>query len=289
VLASHLASGSPADVRFLQPGGRSTSIRTPAGPPPALRRTRTVRIAHVGGFPDAKRAAASVEAPRWARARHRRRRALFVSSPIGLGHARRDIAIATELRRHHPDLAIDWLAQHPVTRMLEDAGEHVHPASGRLASESAHIESESGEHRPRLPAARLCLRDHRRGVPGDAAGRTGARGRRTRPPAPRTCPGSVSTGETSKASYLQSRPGTAGGCQRSRAFSRSRVGLKPWPVPVPGSCGGAYRTDVHPRLPADDREVPLASLTAAMLTQALPRPGLPCRPKGSSGRGPRYA
>jgi hypothetical protein len=32
---------------------------------------------------------------RWARARHRRRRALFVSSPIGLGHARRDIAIAS--------------------------------------------------------------------------------------------------------------------------------------------------------------------------------------------------
>jgi pimeloyl-ACP methyl ester carboxylesterase len=83
----------------------------------------------------------------WARARHRRRRALFVSSPIGLGHARRDIAIAAELRRHHPDLEIDWLAQHPVTRMLEDAGEHVHPASSGLASESAHIESESGEHR----------------------------------------------------------------------------------------------------------------------------------------------
>jgi pimeloyl-ACP methyl ester carboxylesterase len=84
---------------------------------------------------------------RWARARHRRRRALFVSSPIGLGHARRDIAIATEQRRHHPDLAIDWLAQHPVTRMLDDAGERVHPASSRLASESSHIESESGEHR----------------------------------------------------------------------------------------------------------------------------------------------
>jgi pimeloyl-ACP methyl ester carboxylesterase/predicted glycosyltransferase len=84
---------------------------------------------------------------RWPRARHRGRRALFVSSPIGLGHARRDIAIAAELRRHHPDLEIDWLAQHPVTRMLADAGERVHPASSFLASESAHIESESGEHR----------------------------------------------------------------------------------------------------------------------------------------------
>ncbi|MGE5136275.1 MAG: alpha/beta fold hydrolase [Gemmatimonadota bacterium] len=84
---------------------------------------------------------------RWARARARPRRALFISSPIGLGHARRDIAIAAELRRLRPDLEIDWLAQHPVTRVLEDAGERVHPASSRLASESAHIESESGEHR----------------------------------------------------------------------------------------------------------------------------------------------
>jgi pimeloyl-ACP methyl ester carboxylesterase len=84
---------------------------------------------------------------RWARGRHRPKRALFVSSPIGLGHARRDIAVASELRRLHPDLQIDWLAQHPVTRMLEEAGERVHPASGRMASESAHVESESGEHR----------------------------------------------------------------------------------------------------------------------------------------------
>jgi pimeloyl-ACP methyl ester carboxylesterase/predicted glycosyltransferase len=94
-----------------------------------------------------KLAGAPVKPARWARARSRRRRALFISSPIGLGHARRDIAIASELRRHHPDLEINWLAQHPVTRMLEDAGERVHPASSLLASESAHIESESGEHR----------------------------------------------------------------------------------------------------------------------------------------------
>jgi len=40
-----------------------------------------------------------------------RPRALFVSSPIGLGHAQRDVAIARELRRSHPDLQIDWLAQ----------------------------------------------------------------------------------------------------------------------------------------------------------------------------------
>jgi pimeloyl-ACP methyl ester carboxylesterase/predicted glycosyltransferase len=75
-----------------------------------------------------------------------RRRALYVSSPIGLGHARRDVAIARELRALHPDLEIDWLAQDPVTRVLEAEGERIHPASRHLANESAHIESESAEH-----------------------------------------------------------------------------------------------------------------------------------------------
>jgi len=82
----------------------------------------------------------------WVRGRSRRKRALYISSPIGLGHAQRDVAIADDLRKLHPDLEIDWLAQHPVTRVLESRGERVHPASGFLASESGHIESESAEH-----------------------------------------------------------------------------------------------------------------------------------------------
>jgi len=84
--------------------------------------------------------------PRWSRGRSRRKRALYISSPIGLGHAQRDVAIAGELRKLHPDLEIDWLAQHPVTAVLEARGERVHPASAHLASESGHIESESAEH-----------------------------------------------------------------------------------------------------------------------------------------------
>jgi pimeloyl-ACP methyl ester carboxylesterase len=83
---------------------------------------------------------------RWVRGRSRRRRALYISSPIGLGHAQRDVAIADELRKLHADLEIDWLAQHPVTRVLEAAGERIHPASALLANESGHIESESAEH-----------------------------------------------------------------------------------------------------------------------------------------------
>ena len=52
-----------------------------------------------------------------------------MSSPIGLGHARRDIAIARELRGLHPDLEVDWLAQDPVTRVLRVAGSRVPRAS----------------------------------------------------------------------------------------------------------------------------------------------------------------
>ncbi len=85
-------------------------------------------------------------ARRWVRGKSRRKRALYVSSPIGLGHAQRDAAIADELRKLHPDLEIDWLAQHPVTAVLEARGERIHPASAFLANESKHIESESAEH-----------------------------------------------------------------------------------------------------------------------------------------------
>ncbi|MFI5915066.1 alpha/beta fold hydrolase [Dactylosporangium sp. NPDC051541] len=82
----------------------------------------------------------------WTRWTGRPRRVLYLSSPIGLGHARRDLAIAQELRRQAPGVEVDWLAQHPVSRALGHAGERVHPASRWLSSESAHIDSEATEH-----------------------------------------------------------------------------------------------------------------------------------------------
>jgi predicted glycosyltransferase len=82
----------------------------------------------------------------WTRGLARRRRTLYLSSPIGLGHAQRDIAIADALRAVRPDLEIDWLAQHPVTTVLEAHGEQIHPLSAELASESAHIAAESSGH-----------------------------------------------------------------------------------------------------------------------------------------------
>jgi pimeloyl-ACP methyl ester carboxylesterase/predicted glycosyltransferase len=82
----------------------------------------------------------------WTRPLDRPKRVLFVSSPIGLGHARRDLAIADELRKLRPGLQVHWLAQHPVTELLERHDEVIHPASALLASESGHIESEAAEH-----------------------------------------------------------------------------------------------------------------------------------------------
>jgi len=82
----------------------------------------------------------------WRRGVVRPKRALYISSPIGLGHAWRDVVIADELRRQVPDLEIDWLAQEPVTTVLRRRGETIHPASASLASEVAHIDREAGEH-----------------------------------------------------------------------------------------------------------------------------------------------
>ncbi|MEA2410356.1 MAG: hypothetical protein QOC77_917 [Thermoleophilaceae bacterium] len=83
---------------------------------------------------------------RWVRSLARPKRALFVSSPIGLGHAWRDVVIADELRRQRPGLEIEWLAQEPVTTVLRERGETIHPASAELASEAVHIDREASGH-----------------------------------------------------------------------------------------------------------------------------------------------
>jgi len=82
----------------------------------------------------------------WVRGADRRPRVLYLSSPIGLGHVRRDLAIADALREQRPDVEVQWLTQSPVMEFLEQRGETVHPASAHLVSESTHFESESGEH-----------------------------------------------------------------------------------------------------------------------------------------------
>lgn len=82
----------------------------------------------------------------WVRAMARKRKALFVSSAIGLGHVQRDLAIARELRMLQPDLEVDWFTVPPASAYLEREGERVHPICARLANESRHFEQQAGEH-----------------------------------------------------------------------------------------------------------------------------------------------
>jgi pimeloyl-ACP methyl ester carboxylesterase len=74
------------------------------------------------------------------------RRVLWLSSPIGLGHIQRDIAVARKLRELHPDLTVEFLASNPADRVVEAAGERLHPATKLLLNESAHFESWARDH-----------------------------------------------------------------------------------------------------------------------------------------------
>jgi pimeloyl-ACP methyl ester carboxylesterase/predicted glycosyltransferase len=141
-------------------GGRDPIVPIEAGRKIAeLARAEMVEIGAAGHGPHARfpalvndqvrsflTRAGILPAPRRRRRRTAAPRALYLSSPIGLGHARRDLAVARALKRLKPGLKVDWLAQHPVTRLLTAAGETLHPASASLASESSHIEDEAGEH-----------------------------------------------------------------------------------------------------------------------------------------------
>ena len=79
----------------------------------------------------------------WVRAMARKRKALFISSAIGLGHVQRDLAIAREMRKLQPDLQIDWFTVDPAATYLEREGERLHPITQRLANESRHFEAKA--------------------------------------------------------------------------------------------------------------------------------------------------
>ena len=129
-----LAEKTGGEVIVLEGAGHLALARDPINITLAIKR-----------FAD-RTSGATMNSHLWVRGLERRKRVLYLSSPIGLGHANRDLAIAQELRTLHPDLRIDWLAQHPVTSVLEAEGERIHPASKWLASESGHIASEAAGH-----------------------------------------------------------------------------------------------------------------------------------------------
>ena len=67
-------------------------------------------------------------------------RILYGVSSVGLGHARRSLAIAQCLRKGRNDLEIDWITSEPVVSFLEQSGEKVLPISYQLQSLSPIME-----------------------------------------------------------------------------------------------------------------------------------------------------
>ncbi|HTK88723.1 MAG TPA: alpha/beta fold hydrolase [Verrucomicrobiae bacterium] len=78
--------------------------------------------------------------------RTKERRILWLSSPIGLGHIQRDLAIARALRAQHGDVTVDFLAADPADRVVEACRERLHPATRHILNESAHVEGWAGDH-----------------------------------------------------------------------------------------------------------------------------------------------
>jgi UDP:flavonoid glycosyltransferase YjiC (YdhE family) len=68
---------------------------------------------------------------------------LYISGSLGLGHVTRDLAIARELRRLMPDVEIDWLAVHPASLVIEEAGEKLIPEAAEYANENDFAEESS--------------------------------------------------------------------------------------------------------------------------------------------------
>lgn len=67
-------------------------------------------------------------------------RILYISGSVGLGHARRDLAIARELRRLDPGVEIVWLAGEPARQVIAAAGETLLPESGAYGDETGVAE-----------------------------------------------------------------------------------------------------------------------------------------------------
>jgi len=69
-----------------------------------------------------------------------RKKILYVSGSLGLGHITRDLAVARELRRYIPDVDISWLAAHPASLLIEEAGENLVPEATSYANDNIAAE-----------------------------------------------------------------------------------------------------------------------------------------------------
>jgi UDP-N-acetylglucosamine:LPS N-acetylglucosamine transferase len=76
-----------------------------------------------------------------------RKRVLFVSGSLGLGHITRDLAIADELRKMDSNVEIAWLAAHPASLAITQAGERLLPQSDQYSNENIVAERLAGNGR----------------------------------------------------------------------------------------------------------------------------------------------
>jgi UDP-N-acetylglucosamine:LPS N-acetylglucosamine transferase len=70
-----------------------------------------------------------------------KKKILYISGSIGLGHISKDLAIAHELRVQNPAVEITWLAPHPADIVLQKKGENLHPDSVHFTNYSALAEN----------------------------------------------------------------------------------------------------------------------------------------------------
>ena len=78
------------------------------------------------------------------------KKVLFISGSIGLGHVRRDLAIAKALRYLRRDLKIIWLADEPARSVILKEGESIAPESSMVSYGTARIEEAAREFRTNM-------------------------------------------------------------------------------------------------------------------------------------------
>ena len=74
-----------------------------------------------------------------------RNKILYISGSLGLGHIVRDLAIANELRRQNPELELSWLAAHPASLLLKEAGENLLPEADLYGDDNVPAENAAKE------------------------------------------------------------------------------------------------------------------------------------------------
>ncbi|MBA7570186.1 UDP-N-acetylglucosamine--N-acetylmuramyl-(pentapeptide) pyrophosphoryl-undecaprenol N-acetylglucosamine transferase [subsurface metagenome] len=70
-----------------------------------------------------------------------KKKILYISGSVGLGHIVRDLAIARELRRQIPEVKISWLAAHPASLLLKESGEEILPEADMYANDNIPAEN----------------------------------------------------------------------------------------------------------------------------------------------------